>query len=178
MMRNKKAFTLIELLVVVLVIGILSAVALPQYNFTVEKTRFAEARTVASSLQKAINVWLLENGGGPASTVAFLGDNANGSGLLSVDMETGLDCSKESGTQCAGKNFRYSALCSTSHCYTFVSRFINNEKIYTVEWTKAHSGSWQGGECDYYPSTSPIGGKICQMLETQEGNGFYSCEDC
>ena len=57
----KKAFTLIELLVVVLIIGILSAVALPQYQVAVLKSRFVEYNTVAHSLAKTIEVFYLSD---------------------------------------------------------------------------------------------------------------------
>ena len=58
----KKGFTLIELLVVVLIIGILSSVALPQYTKAVRKARIVEARTILSSLIKAEDLYILENG--------------------------------------------------------------------------------------------------------------------
>ncbi len=59
---NKKAFTLIELLVVVLIIGILAAIAVPQYQKAVDKTNFTQAKILANALSKAEANYYLANG--------------------------------------------------------------------------------------------------------------------
>lgn len=61
-MTTKKGFTLIELLVVVLIIGILAAVALPQYELTVEKTKAEILIANIRALRGALELYRLENG--------------------------------------------------------------------------------------------------------------------
>lgn len=61
--RAQQGFTLIELMIVVAIIGILAAVALPQYRTYTTRAKAANALTVGDQYKAAVALCILENGG-------------------------------------------------------------------------------------------------------------------
>ncbi len=146
-----KGFTLIELLVVVLIIGILAAVALPQYQKAVEKARMAEALTRINAMEKSIELAVLENGGLKEMELE-----------TSIDWEGGLTCTNYS---CYSKYWRYDAGCYDDYCYWGANRY-QDPATWTgmlIEMAGIYDGKkWVKRQCYY---ESDLGKSLCNSLE-------------
>lgn len=60
--KKEGAFTLLELIIVIMIIGVLATLGVRQYNTTIEKSRYAEARQILGALRKAQKAYYLQYG--------------------------------------------------------------------------------------------------------------------
>ncbi len=148
--RLSAGFTLIELLVVVLIIGILSSVALPQYQKSVDRAKGAEALTAGKALADAENIYYLE--AGKYDDAPFTG----GSSSLSIDIPqlknwdlgTGSGCSCFRSASCQGTSCAF--LIKTDMVHTDVGSFVPAKLAYYLEDGKTICRCCLGEKCQNF----------------------------
>ena len=147
---ERRGFTLIELLVVVLIIGILAAVAVPQYQKAVEKSRVTEALQNIKVIEDCFKMYILENDL-PENDVYY------------PDMGCSVDLSggewDNSNIRYSTPNFHYTAVCSTARCGIEAVRFEEEDYLYTL--------STENGDHYCYTQGTTLGRFICQSLINQ-----------
>jgi type IV pilus assembly protein PilA len=130
-MKAQKGFTLIELMIVVAIIGILAAIAIPQYQNYIARSQFAEPLTLLSGAKTAVQEKI---------------DSGTAFGASTGDATAS---SNELGVQLAGKygNVTAPAYAVTATTYALTYTFGSNVnanlsgKTVTNTYTKA-SGTW------------------------------------
>jgi type IV pilus assembly protein PilA len=68
----QKGFTLVELMVVIVIVGILTAVALPNFLSQTDKAKGTEAKTNLSATMKQAQAKFVEDGADPATAIATM----------------------------------------------------------------------------------------------------------
>jgi type IV pilus assembly protein PilA len=83
MLKNKKGFTLIELMIVVAIIGILAAIAIPNFMNYQCKAKQAEAKTLLGNVRLAQEAYYAEHDT-YSSSLASIGFAAKGDTIYSI----------------------------------------------------------------------------------------------
>lgn len=138
----QKGFTLIELMIVVAIIGILAAVAIPQYQNYIARSQVTRVMQEAGAMKTAIEACINDGRLALGTAAGQCDPGATGSNLLATAANNQVGVALPAGT---GVPIATNPLTATS---TIVATFGSNAAAVlqtgpaTLTWTRAADGSW------------------------------------
>ena len=167
---SKAGFTLIELLVVVLIIGILVAVAVPQYQKAVDKARVAEVMPLVKNVKALQEVYFLHHG-----------DYAANCEELGIDLPSGTFFNTSHWIEDNDGNFMVRCT-STKATGILLNSSHENAIAYAQYYDKIEEEAgkitcWARNESRYKQFCHSVcNGELEEQFNAQGKNNGFSCE--
>ena len=146
--HHRKGFTLIEVLVVVLITGILAAVALPQYQKAVKKTRLTNWITTTHTLSQSIDIYLLEHDW-PSQPTYFTGDDTSSVNHFSSDIDLPWIKSSSDHMNSYNDTGSWQAVCFNDRCEICVNtssgtntKWLGSKTVCVKKWPNSYNSHW------------------------------------
>jgi len=144
MTQKQQGFTLIELMIVIAIIGILAAIALPQYQTYTKKARFSEVVLAASSAKGLVDVCFQTRGEGKLT-------NCDTAAKIGLDVDGAA----------AGKQVKSVAITATTGVVTATGETTVDDSTYILTPTPAGTTAAPLGTLTWAQTGSCIANGIC-----------------
>lgn len=138
MKQVQKGFTLIELMIVVAIIGILAAVAIPQYQNYIAKSQVSRVMAEAGAMRTAVEACILDGRLVVGTGAGQCDPGATGSNLVTGSSQTGATLPSGTGVPQVPTPLTETSTITASFGGNAAAALVGKQLV----WTRAADGSW------------------------------------